>query len=99
MGQRGEAVVQFSQFKGKPFRWLLENDLEYSLYLSKSVQREDAGGFSVSSLSSAWPAAWVQQQSPMMTHAGLFAGLADCHLAVATPAPRTPAQPGYILLA
>lgn len=44
----GEYVLQFGKYKGKTFRWLLENDVGYSLYLIKSVQREESEGISVS---------------------------------------------------
>lgn len=29
----GEYVLQFGRYKGKSFRWLLENDVGYTLYL------------------------------------------------------------------
>lgn len=44
----GEYILQFGKYKGKSFRWLLENDVGYSLYLIKSVQREESEGISVS---------------------------------------------------
>lgn len=40
----GEYTLQFGKYKGKSFRWLLENDLGYSMYLIKNVQREEAAG-------------------------------------------------------
>ena len=40
----GEYWLQFGRYKGKSFRWLLENDVGYTLYLLHSHQREEAAG-------------------------------------------------------
>ncbi|XP_059199232.1 uncharacterized protein LOC131979304 [Centropristis striata] len=36
----GEYILQFGKYKGKSFRWLLENDIGYTIYLLKSQQKE-----------------------------------------------------------
>ncbi|XP_048858573.1 uncharacterized protein LOC125726320 [Brienomyrus brachyistius] len=41
----GEYVLQFGKYKGKSFRWLLENDVGYTLYLIRKVEDEKAGQF------------------------------------------------------
>lgn len=40
----GEYILQFGKYKGKSFRWLLENDIGYTIYLIKSLQQEEAAG-------------------------------------------------------
>lgn len=40
----GEYILQFGKYKGKSFRWLLENDVGYTVYLIKSLQQEEASG-------------------------------------------------------
>ncbi|KAK9955991.1 hypothetical protein ABG768_013751 [Culter alburnus] len=40
----GEYVLQFGKYKGKSFRWLLENDVGYALYLSSKVEEEERAG-------------------------------------------------------
>lgn len=40
----GEYFLQFAKYKGKSFRWLLENDVGYTMYLIKSQQKEEAAG-------------------------------------------------------
>ncbi|XP_072289119.1 uncharacterized protein [Eucyclogobius newberryi] len=40
----GEYRLQFGKYKGKHFRWLLENDVGYTLYLIQSHQKEEAAG-------------------------------------------------------
>ncbi|KAL0151966.1 hypothetical protein M9458_052731, partial [Cirrhinus mrigala] len=40
----GEYILQFGKYKGKCFRWLLENDIGYTIYLIKSLQQEEAAG-------------------------------------------------------
>ncbi|XP_048017628.1 uncharacterized protein LOC125249384 isoform X2 [Megalobrama amblycephala] len=40
----GEYVLQFGKYKGKSFRWLLENDVGYALYLSSKVEEEEQAG-------------------------------------------------------
>ena len=37
----GEHVLQFGKYKGKPYRWLLENDVGYTLFLMKRVEEEE----------------------------------------------------------
>ncbi|KAJ8376818.1 hypothetical protein SKAU_G00073980 [Synaphobranchus kaupii] len=37
----GEYTLQFGKYKGKSFRWLLENDVGYSLYLINKVEKEE----------------------------------------------------------
>ena len=40
----GEDILQFGKYKGKSFRWLLENDIGYTIYLSKKVEEEERAG-------------------------------------------------------
>ncbi|KAJ8364727.1 hypothetical protein SKAU_G00135580 [Synaphobranchus kaupii] len=40
----GEYIIQFGKYKGKSFRWLLENDVGYTLYLIKKVDQEEKAG-------------------------------------------------------
>ena len=40
----GEYTLQFGKYKGKSFRWLLENDVGYSLYLINKVEQEEEAG-------------------------------------------------------
>ncbi len=40
----GEYVLQFGKYKGKWFRWLLENDVGYTIYLMKKVEEEERDG-------------------------------------------------------
>ncbi|XP_060749159.1 uncharacterized protein LOC132861576 [Tachysurus vachellii] len=40
----GEYILQFGKYKGKSFRWLLENDMGYTIYLIKNLQQEEAMG-------------------------------------------------------
>ncbi|XP_056598241.1 uncharacterized protein LOC130416213 [Triplophysa dalaica] len=40
----GEYILQFGKYKGKSFRWLLENDVGYTIYLMKNLQQEEAAG-------------------------------------------------------
>ncbi|GAA6085630.1 uncharacterized protein LOC107757724, partial [Tachysurus ichikawai] len=40
----GEYILQFGKYKGKSFRWLLENDMGYTIYLIKNLQQEEATG-------------------------------------------------------
>nr|XP_057925183.1 uncharacterized protein LOC131126545 isoform X2 [Doryrhamphus excisus]XP_057925184.1 uncharacterized protein LOC131126545 isoform X2 [Doryrhamphus excisus] len=40
----GEYILQFGKYKGMSFRWLLENDMGYTVYLIQSHQREEAAG-------------------------------------------------------
>lgn len=40
----GEYILQFGKYKGKYFRWLLENDVGYTMYLIKNLQKEEASG-------------------------------------------------------
>ncbi|XP_028451767.1 uncharacterized protein LOC114567070 [Perca flavescens] len=40
----GEYVLQFGKYKGKLFRWLLENDVGYTIYLMKKVEEEERDG-------------------------------------------------------
>ncbi|XP_051762982.1 uncharacterized protein LOC127519376 [Ctenopharyngodon idella] len=40
----GDYILQFGKYKGKPFRWLLENDVGYTMYLIKNLQKEEASG-------------------------------------------------------
>ncbi|MEQ2273792.1 hypothetical protein XENORESO_009150 [Xenotaenia resolanae] len=39
----GDYILQFGKYKGKSFRWLLENDVGYTLYLIRDQQKEKAG--------------------------------------------------------
>ena len=42
----GEYVLQFGKYKGKTYRWLLENDVGYTIYLINKVDEEERdGGF------------------------------------------------------
>lgn len=41
---KGEYVLQFGKYKGKTFRWLLENDVGYTIYLLKKVEEEEKEG-------------------------------------------------------
>ncbi|KAK2852279.1 hypothetical protein Q7C36_007480 [Tachysurus vachellii] len=40
----GEYILQFGKYKGKSFRWLLENDMGYTICLIKNIQQEEAMG-------------------------------------------------------
>ncbi|XP_037626190.1 uncharacterized protein LOC119488527 [Sebastes umbrosus] len=40
----GEYILQFGKYKGKSFRWLLENDIGYTIYLIKNQQKEETAG-------------------------------------------------------
>lgn len=40
----GEYTLQFGKYKGKLFRWLLENDVGYTLYLIKHFEKEQTAG-------------------------------------------------------
>ncbi|XP_016317103.1 uncharacterized protein LOC107669411 [Sinocyclocheilus anshuiensis] len=40
----GEYVLQFGKYKGKSFRWLLENDVGYTMFLTKKVEEEERAG-------------------------------------------------------
>ncbi|XP_067447641.1 uncharacterized protein [Thunnus thynnus] len=40
----GEYILQFGKYKRKSFRWLLENDIGYTIYLLKSHEKEEAAG-------------------------------------------------------
>ncbi|GAA6097626.1 uncharacterized protein LOC110959929 [Tachysurus ichikawai] len=40
----GEYILQFGKYKGKFFRWLLQNDMGYTIYLIKNLQQEEAMG-------------------------------------------------------
>ncbi|RVE58524.1 hypothetical protein OJAV_G00210220 [Oryzias javanicus] len=40
----GECTLQFGEYQGKSFRWLLENDVGYAVYIIKGQQREEAAG-------------------------------------------------------
>ncbi|XP_076732655.1 uncharacterized protein LOC143413445 [Maylandia zebra] len=44
---QGEYILQFGKYKGKSFRWLLENDVGDTMYLIKDLQKEEAAGTSV----------------------------------------------------
>ncbi|TWW54547.1 hypothetical protein D4764_0103530 [Takifugu flavidus] len=44
MEVQGDYVLQFGKYKGKSFRWLLQNDVGYTVYLIKNVQSEEAAG-------------------------------------------------------
>ncbi|XP_049337523.1 uncharacterized protein LOC125802983 [Astyanax mexicanus] len=43
----GQYILQFGKYKGKSFQWLLENDVGYTMYLIKNLQKEEALGLSV----------------------------------------------------
>ncbi|MEQ2290031.1 hypothetical protein AMECASPLE_039194 [Ameca splendens] len=40
----GEYVLQFGKYKGKTFRWVLENDVGYIIYLINKVEEEERMG-------------------------------------------------------
>lgn len=40
----GEYVLQFGKYKGQTFRWLLENDVGYTIYLFNKVEQEESEG-------------------------------------------------------
>ncbi|XP_056266068.1 uncharacterized protein LOC130190591 [Pseudoliparis swirei] len=40
----GEYGLQFGKYNGKSFRWLLENDIGYVIYLIKTVEEEERAG-------------------------------------------------------
>lgn len=40
----GDYILQFGKYKGKAFRWLLENDVGYTSYLIKNLRKEEAAG-------------------------------------------------------
>ncbi len=40
----GDYVLQFGKYKGKSFRWLLENDVGYTIFLTKKVEEEERAG-------------------------------------------------------
>ena len=40
----GEYILQFGKYKGKSFRWLLENDIGYTIYLIRNQQKEETAG-------------------------------------------------------
>ncbi len=40
----GEYILQFWKYKGKLFRWLLENDVGYIIYLMRKVEEEERNG-------------------------------------------------------
>ncbi|KAJ8353225.1 hypothetical protein SKAU_G00207920 [Synaphobranchus kaupii] len=40
----GEYILQFGKYKGKSFKWLLENDIGYTIYLSRRVDKETTAG-------------------------------------------------------
>ena len=40
----GDYILQFGKYKGKSFRWLLQNDVGYTLYLIQNLQKEEALG-------------------------------------------------------
>ncbi|TWW62959.1 hypothetical protein D4764_04G0016060 [Takifugu flavidus] len=44
MEVQGDYVLQFGKYKGKSFRWLLQNDVGSTVYLIKNVQSEEAAG-------------------------------------------------------
>jgi len=41
-------LLQFEKYKGKSFRWLLENDVGYTMYLIKNLKKEEALGICMS---------------------------------------------------
>jgi len=41
-------LLQFGKYKGKSFRWLLENDVGYTMYLIKNLKKEEALGICMS---------------------------------------------------
>lgn len=40
----GHYILQFGKYKGKSFRWLLENDVGYTMYLIKNLQKDEESG-------------------------------------------------------
>ncbi|RXN35869.1 hypothetical protein ROHU_003455 [Labeo rohita] len=61
----GEYILQFGKYKGKCFRWLLENDIGYAIYLIKSLQQEEAAGdFMTEVTSSAQPVPSISSSFP-----------------------------------
>ncbi|KAJ8333427.1 hypothetical protein SKAU_G00414350 [Synaphobranchus kaupii] len=40
----GKYILQFGKYKGKSFKWLLENDVGYTIYLSRRVDKETTAG-------------------------------------------------------
>ncbi len=40
----GEYVLQCGKYNGKSFRWLLENDVGYTIFLTKKVEEEERAG-------------------------------------------------------
>lgn len=40
----GEYILQFGKYKGKSYRWLLENDVGYIIYLMKQKEEEEKSG-------------------------------------------------------
>lgn len=44
----GDYILQFGKYKGKAFRWLLENDVGYTMYLIKNLRKEEASGICMS---------------------------------------------------
>lgn len=40
----GDYILQFGKYKGKAFRWLLENDVGSTCYLVKDMRKEEAAG-------------------------------------------------------
>ncbi len=40
----GEYITQFGQYKGKPFRWMLENDVSYTLFWINKVEEDKRSG-------------------------------------------------------
>uniref|UniRef100_A0A1A8FF20 Uncharacterized protein n=2 Tax=Nothobranchius korthausae TaxID=1143690 RepID=A0A1A8FF20_9TELE len=40
----GEYLAQFGKYKGKSFRWILENDVGYVVYLTHKVEEEERAG-------------------------------------------------------
>ncbi|KAM4537740.1 uncharacterized protein V3H82_023539 isoform 1-T2 [Fundulus diaphanus] len=43
----GDYILQFGKYKGKSFRWLLENDVGYTLYLIMNLQKEEESGICI----------------------------------------------------
>ena len=43
----GEYTLQFGKYKGKTFRWTLENDVAYVVWLFRDVQKDKEAGVSV----------------------------------------------------
>lgn len=39
-----EYVLQFGKYKGQTYRWLLENDMGYTIYLFNKVEQEESEG-------------------------------------------------------